>query len=56
MLIYPGLSPYNFPVWMSNMLALLLSTHRTHFAVQQSNVVTEGVIQDLVVLENHIRH
>ena len=56
MLIYPGLSPYNFPVCISNMLALLLSTHRTHFAVQQSNVVTEGVIQDLVVLENHIRH
>ncbi len=49
MLIYPGLSPYKFPVCTNNMLALLLSAHKTHFAVQQGNVVTEGVNQDLVV-------
>ena len=63
MLIYPGLSPDEIPVCVSNTLALLLSAHKTPYAVQQGNVVTEGVNQDLVVprhltcmLENEISH
>jgi len=63
MLIYPGMPPCKLPVRMNNRLALLLSAHKTHYAVQQGNVVTEGVNQDLVVhrhltcmLENAISH